>query len=548
MQEVRGSIPLSSTIVWSLGLPYMAIDELQVAQRLEELQRRDADLGREAEAIANQYRVAHGVDDEPYVFPPVPTIPVFYESFSYVDPHHAHRQKNSLTTVLKHGHLYVFVPKHCVVSSTLTDVLQKVGDADFAYGDSFHYDPIDPSQFTHQLRPGWSPERLRGHCYVGDVVIASKKLVKRAGGRKFLASLSSHDRALRLSEVATAPTYVAALLYGSPIKNRITPVDIEAVKSHCTRIGIDAEVELVANGTAVKVVRRITKSSSICAIMPTRGTTTEVFGRRVVMAAHALQKLREKSTFSNIELVVVADGDTPQDSLDAITSAVDGEIAIIPYNKPFNFAEKTNIAAVQTTADYLLFINDDTEIITPEIVEVMLSYFEDPTVGMVGPMLKYEDGTIQSAGHLLNPVPYDLYRGLQVRDDAAFGILNVAREVSSVIAAFSMTPRDLFEKAGGLSHLFPADYNDIDYALKLDMLGYRTIFTPHVECFHFESKTRVPGEKPESVARLGKRWQHRVDVDQYGNRCLQPYISLWKSNHDSQWSLREAMGADTVTL
>ena len=203
---------------------------------------------------------------------------------------------------------------------------------------------------------------------------------------------------------------------------------------------------------------------------------------------------------------------------------------------------------MQTTADYLLFINDDTEIITPEIVEVMLSYFEDSTVGMVGPMLKYEDGTIQSAGHLLNPVPYDLYRGLQVRDDAAFGLLNVAREVSSVIAAFSMTPRDLFEKVGGLSHLFPADYNDIDYALKLDMLGYRTIFTPHVECFHFESKTRVPGEKPESVELLGKRWQHRVDVDQYGNRCLQPYISLWKSNHDSQWSLREAMGADTVNL
>jgi GT2 family glycosyltransferase len=525
----------------------MAIDDQQVAQRLEALQRRDAELGRQAEVIADRYRATHGAAGGPYVFPPIPAISHFYESFLYANPHHAHRQKKSSTTVLKQGHFYVFVPKHCVVSSTLTEVLQKVGDADFAYGDSFHYDPFDPSQFTHQLRPGWSPERLRGHCYVGDVVVASKKLVKRAGGRKFLASLSSHDRALRLSEVSEAAKHIDALLYGSPIESRNAPVDIDAVKSHCARTGINAEVELIANGQAVKVARRATKRPSICAIMPTRGTSADVFGQRVVLAAHAIAKLRERSTYSNIEIVVVADADTPKDSLEAITQLVDEQISVIPYDKPFNFAEKTNIAAVQTTADFLLFINDDTEIITPEIVEVMLSYFEDPTVGMVGPMLKYEDGTIQSAGHLLNPVPYDLYRGMKARGDAAFGLLNVAREVSSVIAAFSMTPRDLFEKAGGLSHLFPADYNDIDYALKLDMMGYRTIFTPHAECFHFESKTRVPGEQPESVALLGRRWQHKVDVDHYGNQCLAPHVSLWKSNHDSPWSRREAMGADTVT-
>ena len=525
----------------------MAIDDQQVAQRLGALQRRDAELGRQAEVIADRYRANHGVVEGPYVFPPIPAIPHFYESFLYTNPHHAHRQRRSLTTVLKHGRFYVFVPKHCVVSSTIAEVLHKVGDADFAYGDSFHYDPLDPTQFTHQLRPGWSPERLRGHCYVGDVVAASKKLVKRAGGRKFLASLSSHDRALRLTEVSESATHIEALLYGSPINDRIAPVDIEAVKSHCARMGINAEVELIANGQAVKVVRRTTKHPSICAIMPTRGTSADVFGQRVVLAANAITTLRERSTYSNIEMIVVADADTPKESLEAITQSIDEQITVIPYDKPFNFAEKINIAAVQTTADYLLFINDDAEIITPEIIEVMLSYFEDHTVGMVGPMLKYEDSTIQSAGHLLNPVPFDLYRGMKAHGEAAFGLLNVAREVSSVIAAFSMTPRDLFEKAGGLSHLFPADYNDIDYALKLDMMGYRTIFTPHAECFHFESKTRVPGEKPESVALLGRRWQHKVEADQYGNRCLAPHISLWKSNHDSEWSLRDAMGADTVT-
>jgi hypothetical protein len=78
------------------------------------------------------------------------------------------------------------------------------------------------------------------------------------------------------------------------------------------------------------------------------------------------------------------------------------------------------------------------------------------------------------------------------------------------------------------------------------MLGYRTIFTPHAESFHFESKTRIPGQKSESVALLGTRWQHMIENDKYGNKYLQPFQSSWKSNHDSEWSMREAMGTGGV--
>jgi hypothetical protein len=96
-----------------------------------------------------------------------------------MDPHGSSRKSESLITVMEVKKFCVFVPENCVVSTSLTEILDHIGDADFAYADSFHFDPNDPSQFTHQLRPGWSPERLRGHCYVGDVVIATKKLVKK---------------------------------------------------------------------------------------------------------------------------------------------------------------------------------------------------------------------------------------------------------------------------------------------------------------------------------------------------------------------------------
>jgi GT2 family glycosyltransferase len=529
-----------------LGLPKMAIDNQAVAQRQEVLRLRDVELGLKAEIAADEYRT--GLTDvvKPYEFPFTAPFEDFYPSFIYMDPHEGSLGEKVEITVVKQRGFYIFVPHDCVISTLLSDILEQIGDADFAYADSFHFDPNDPSQFTHQLRPGWSSERLLGHCYVGDVVIATKKLVKKAGGKKFLATLTSHERALRLSEIAQSPTHISALLYGSPIESRNPAVDVEAVKSHCRRTGIDAQVSLCADGMAVKVIRNRSRRSSVCAIMPTRGTQAEVFGQRVVLAAHSIQKLRERSTFGEIELVVVVDADTPATAVEEISKSAGGNVSFITYDKPFNFAEKINIAAVQTKADYLLFVNDDTEIITPEIIETLLSYFEDPTVGMVAPLLKYEDGTVQSAGHLLNPIPFDLYRGADLRRESAFGILNVAREVSSAIAAFSITPRKLFELAGGLSVLFPADYNDIDYCLKLDMLGYRTIFTPHAESFHFESKTRIPGQKPESVALLGTRWQHMIENDKYGNKYLQPFQSSWKSNHDSDWSLREAMGTGDV--
>jgi GT2 family glycosyltransferase len=521
----------------------MVIDKNEAARRHEALRSRDAELGQLAEALANEYRGQSHPVVEPYAFPPIP--PVFYPSFVYTNPLHTHRQKKSHVTVLTHGKFRIFVPKNCVMPTNLADILEKMGEADFAYADSFHFKTDDPSQFTHQLRPGWSPERLRGHCYVGDVVIATKKLVRQAGGKKFLVSISSHDRALRLSELAKSPTHLSALLYGSSIDDRIPMVDIDAVRSHCARTGIDAEVSDCAEGLAVKVIRTRKDTPSICAIMPTRGTSAEIFGKQVVMAAHSIQVFRELSTYGDLDFVVVTDSDTPDDAIEEMTKVAGNNVSFVTYDKPFNFAEKINSAAVQTNADYLLFVNDDSAIITPDIIEIMLSYFEDPTVGMVGPMLKYEDNTIQSAGHLLNPIPFDLYRGCEIRTDAAFGMLKVAREVSSVIAAFSMTPRNVFEAVGGLSEFFPADYNDIDFSLKLDMLGYQTIFTPHAECFHFESKTRTPGQNPDAVALLGKRWQHAIENDQYGNRYLEPYQTVWKASHDSQWSLREAMGTDS---
>ena len=447
--------------------------------------------------------------------------------------------------VIRVGGLVGFVPAHCDLRKGARKAVREVArttGADFLYGDSLHTTDDRYEEPFQVLRPGWSPERLRGHNYVGDVVFASESVVGAAGGAESLATLSAHDRSLRLAEHATQHRHIAFFLWVSPWQYSTPTIDPSAVAGHCVRTGIDASCEANPTGTAVHVRRTRSSQPSVAVIVPTRGTRAEVWGRDRVLAAGAIAAMREKSTYPKLEYIAVVDRDTPVEARAEIQRAGGQTVRLVEFDRPFNFAEKVNLAAVHTDADYLLLLNDDTEIVSPDIVETMLSYFEDDSVGLVGPMLMYEDGTIQSAGHFFNPVPYDLYRGSDAAAPGASNMLHVAREVSSVIAACALTPRHLFEEVGGLSTKFPGNYNDIDYALKLAMLDKRTLWTPLATCHHFESKTREPIMKPADVAELGARWRDKLEHDPYAHVALQRYQPVWKSNRPGQRSVDEAVG------
>lgn len=448
-------------------------------------------------------------------------------------------------TTHKIGNYVAFIPAHCLVSRRARKELRRwlrTNAADFIYGDSLHPTDDKFEEPIQVLRPGWSPERLRGHCYVGDVVVASNELVARAGGPAALLSMSPHERALVLSEQATSHARAPLFLYTSSWEYRFPDVDVEAVTRHCERTGINAQCVVNSDGSGVHVRRTIHGTPSVCVIVPTRGTTANVWGKNTVLAAHAIESLVRTSTHQNFSVIAVVDADTTPEAIAAINSAAPHRVAFVHYDRPFNFAEKINEAAVRTDAEFLLLLNDDTEALSPHLLTTMLAYFSDPSVGMVGPTLLYEDGSIQSAGHFFNPVPYDYYRKSPGNTAGAYNMLRVTREVSSVIAACALTRRETFFAVGGLSPLFPGNYNDIDFALKLQMHGLRVLCTPFAECYHFESKTREPLMKPVDVANLGARWRDKLENDPYSHPSLQRYQPIWKSNRPGQRSVDEAMG------
>jgi GT2 family glycosyltransferase len=395
---------------------------------------------------------------------------------------------------------------------------------------------------SYQRRPSFSPERLRSHNYIGETIVVRRRLVGAAGGLAALTATDAHDRNLRLCEQAKLIKRVPEIFNVTPSANFLPAANREAVIQHLARVGIAADVEFDQQTPCVRVRRRLSREPLVSVVIPTRGSSAEIRGTTVPLVVNTVQTLLEKSTYQQLEFIIVADIPTPPEVRAALSRIGGDQLVIVDYDQAFNFAVKNNIGVAHSSGEFVLLLNDDTEIITADAIETMLAFFEDQTVGIVGPILHFEDGTIQSAGHIFSPDPTDMYRLQPADTRGAHNYVRVQREASSVIAACLLTSRKVFEEVGGLSTQFPGNWNDVDFALKVQQAGYRIIFTPHAKFFHFESKTRVALRIEAEVAKLGHRWGDILDDDPYFNPRLQRYINLWRSDFHTDRSYEEAMG------
>jgi GT2 family glycosyltransferase len=190
-----------------------------------------------------------------------------------------------------------------------------------------------------------------------------------------------------------------------------------------------------------------------------------------------------------------------------------------------NVAKKLNLGALHARGDHLLFLNDDTEVISADWLEAMLQFSQRSEVGAVGAKLHYEDGSIQHVGVTLNDdgLPDHLCRGSAGSSPGYFFSSVVARTCLAVTGACLMTRKLVFDTVGGFDESLAISYNDIDYCLKVRSAGYRTIFTPHAELFHYESVTRARSVDFSESDLFLRRWHEKVPADPYYNIHLDTY-------------------------
>jgi len=392
-------------------------------------------------------------------------------------------------------------------------------DVDVLYSDD---DKIDDNgnRFDPHFKSDWAPESLLSQMYFSHLFVVRRSLFERVGGfRTGFEGSQDHDLALRVTELARRVAHVPRVLYhwravpgSTAVSGESKPYSfdagIRAVEEALLRRGVPARAErpdwAVAAGASLIRHRFPNEGPSVAVLVPTRN--------QVNLLRRCLAALKPTS-YRNYEVIIVDDhSDDPETVLFLEQSGL--PIVRVPGSRDgFNFARLCNHAVRQTTAEYVLFLNDDTEVTNPDWLSQMVGFAKLRGVGAVGARLLFPDGTVQHAGVVLNQGSLVLaFRRLPKHDPGYLAGARVCRNYGAVTAACMLTPRELFQRVGGFDEAaFPVSFNDIDYCYRIADRGYRSVYAAEAELIHHEGFSRGAGNQPAEIAEFRKRYRRRVD-------------------------------------
>jgi GT2 family glycosyltransferase len=375
------------------------------------------------------------------------------------------------------------------------------------------------------FKPGWSPDLLLSMNYVCHFLVCRRSLLQEVGRLRLgFDGSQDYDLILRLSEHTSKIHRIPKVLYhwrchenstaaGANQKPAASGAGRRALEEHLTRRGIEAQVEEI-DICRYRVKYGILGEPEVAIIIPTGGSSTlEV----------ALKSVLNASTYKNYRIVVV--DNSRQGVASTVAQFTGGRYPIDLLDcrtLPFNFSLLCNKAARETTSEYLLFLNDDTSIITPDWIESMLEHAQRESVGAVGSLLLFPNRTIQHAGVVtgLLDVAGHCFRGIP-DSPFYFAFPHVIRNCSAVTGACLMIRRIVFESAGGFDELnLPTCFQDVDLCLRIVDEGYHIVYTPFAKLFHYESVSKKAVADLPELKYMKQRWANYISDDPYYNPNL----------------------------
>ena len=395
-------------------------------------------------------------------------------------------------------------------------------DTEILYTDD---DKIDESsqRYAPQFKPQWSPELLLSYMYLAHLLVIRRSLFEQVGGfRTGFEGSQDYDLALRAAEVAVNVGHIPKVLYhwralpsSTASSGNAKPDSFRAgrmaVQEALTRRGIVAEVYqpdwAIKAGCGIFSHMFPDDGQRVAIIIPTRNN--------VGMLKSCLESIK-RTTYRNYEITIIDNESDDPETLNFLRRVPHHVLRLPNPTGGFNFAAINNRAVEQTEADYILFLNNDTEVISPEWLTQMVGYLGITGVGGVGARLVFPDGRIQHAG-----VVHGYYDGLvgpafkllPATDPGYLGYTKVVRNYSAVTAACMITPKDLFLRMGGFDEEnFAVAYNDVDYCYRLLGAGHRIVYCPSAELMHHEGHSRERVDNPAEPASLRRKYREFEDA------------------------------------
>jgi len=381
------------------------------------------------------------------------------------------------------------------------------------------------------FKPDWSPDLLLSYNYICHFSVYRKMIIDEIEGfRSGFEGSQDYDLLLRFTEKTDEIFHIPKILYhwrklegstASTHKEKIAHIEnsIKAIQDAMNRRRIEGVVEKGINFNqfeSYRVRRKLRNTPLVSIIIPTKDM--------VSFLQKNLKSIEEKTEYNNYEIIII-DNQSIKKETHAFFSTVSKKdnINVIKYKDEYNFSKINNFAVSQAKGIHILFLNNDTEVISPGWMTSMLEHSMREEVGAVGAKLVYPDNTIQHAGTILGlgGVAAHSHKNFSVNSNGYFGSLNTIRNYSAVTAACMMTRKKVFEEVGGFNEKdLPVAFNDVDLCLRMREKGYLIVYTPYAVLYHYESKSRGYDLNPNEILFMKNKWNKVLLSDPYYNPNL----------------------------
>lgn len=435
---------------------------------------------------------------------------------------------------------------------TLYECVKKINEekkVDIIYSDEDKVDMDGERYFEPHFKPDFNIDLLRSANYICHLFVVKKDIVDKIGEfRSEFDGSQDYDFIFRCVE-QTEPAYIyhiPKVLYHWRAHIDSTAENPEsklyafeagkrAINAHLERMNIKG---YATDGAFYGVYRThydVTGEPLISIVIPNKDHIDDL--------NKCMQSIITKSSYKNYEFIIVENNSVLPETFEfykKIESEYDN-VKVIYWKDEFNYSAINNFGVKEAKGEYILLLNNDTEIINEDCLAEMLAVCQRDDVGIVGARLYYEDDTIQHAGVIIGigGIAGHAFVGQPRHLPGYFARAMCTQDYSAVTAACMMTKKSIFEAVGGLTEEFKVAFNDIDYCMKVRKLGKLVVYNAFAELYHYESKSRGLEDTPEKVARFNSemylfrdRW---CDILEKGDPYYNPNLTLDKSD----FSLRE---------
>ncbi len=435
------------------------------------------------------------------------------------------------------------LPEFCLYEIVKT--INENPDVEFIYSDE---DKIVGKKAVRQdpyFKPDFSPDTLCANNYITHLSVFKKSLMDKIGGfRDNYNGAQDFDVIIRASENTKNIIHIPKILYHWRVHENSTamaagakPYAYEAgqrvIEDHLKRIGAKGIVKPGGDIPGIyEVEYDVIGNPKVSILIPNKDG--------IKLLKKCVESILNLTTYENYEIVVIENNSEKEETFEYYKILEENEkIRVIKYpDKGFNYSRIINFGVKNCDSEYVLQLNNDTELLTPDWLQKFIGYCQREDVGAVGARLYYGDKSIQHAGIVVGicGLAANMLPGLPKGVHAYFGKDCLIQNVSAVTGACLFAKRSIYEEVGFMDEEnFVIAFNDVDFCLKIREKGYKIIYNPYIELMHYESKSRGYENTPEKQERFEResnnfknKWK---EVIEKGDPYYNPNLSLTTADY-----------------